>query len=351
MAPFNSSTRAGLATLPSPTTICCFSTIGAPPATPTITNNGTLQFVNASTAGNATITNNNLLFFNDRSSADNAAITSNNVLEFSNSSTAGTATITNNSILQFFNSSTGGNGTITNNGTLQLFDTSRAGTAIITNNNLLTFSNASTPGNATIITNAAGATLFLANSTAGNARLIANIGGAVDFSGTAGRAGDKDVSAGSIEGAGNYELGGNTLTVGSNDLSTTVSGVIRDGGVSGGTGAALVKVGTGTLTLTGTNTYTGSTTINAGTLQLGNGGATGSIIDNVVDNGVFAINRSDIVIFSSTISGTGSFQQIGPGTTIFTGRQHLYRRHHDQRRHAAARQWWHHRIDPRQCRQ
>ena len=37
--------------------------------------------------------------------------------------------------------------------------------------------------------------------------------------------------------------------------------------------------------LTGANTYTGGTTITAGTLQLGNGGTTGSIAGNVVNNG------------------------------------------------------------------
>ncbi len=56
-------------------------------------------------------------------------------------------------------------------------------------------------------------------------------------------------------------LGTNTLSVGSNNLSTTVSGMIS------GTGGSLNKVGTGTLTLSGTNTYTGGTTITAGTLQ------------------------------------------------------------------------------------
>ena len=73
-------------------------------------------------------------------------------------------------------------------------------------------------------------------------------------------------TAGSFEGAGRFNLGSKTLTVGGNDLSTTVSGVIADGGISGGTGGALVKIGTGTLTLSGTNTYTGGTTINGGTL-------------------------------------------------------------------------------------
>jgi len=61
-------------------------------------------------------------------------------------------------------------------------------------------------------------------------------------------------------------LGSNQLTVGSNNLSTTVSGEIQDGGSFGGSGASLVKVGTGTLTLSGNNSYTGATTISAGTL-------------------------------------------------------------------------------------
>jgi len=71
---------------------------------------------------------------------------------------------------------------------------------------------------------------------------------------------------GSIEGSGNYFLGSKTLTVGGNNLSTTVSGVIQDGGIDGGVGGSLTKIGTGTLTLTGTNTYTGATTVNAGSL-------------------------------------------------------------------------------------
>lgn len=73
---------------------------------------------------------------------------------------------------------------------------------------------------------------------------------------------------GSIEGAGTYNLGANTLIVGLNGLSTTVSGTINDGGASGGTGASLVKLGAGTLILSGDNTYTGLTAILAGKLQL-----------------------------------------------------------------------------------
>src|SRR5205085_1377573 len=61
--------------------------------------------------------------------------------------------------------------------------------------------------------------------------------------------------------------------------------------------------------------------ISAGTLQLGNGGTTGSIVGNVVDNGIFAINRSNAFVYNGVISGTGAFQQIGTGTTTLTAVQ------------------------------
>ena len=70
--------------------------------------------------------------------------------------------------------------------------------------------------------------------------------------------------------------------------------------------------------LTGANTYSGGTTIAAGTLQLGDGGTTGSIVGNVVDNGTLAFDRSDAVTFPGAISGTGSVSQIGPGSTTLT---------------------------------
>jgi len=53
-------------------------------------------------------------------------------------------------------------------------------------------------------------------------------------------------------------------------------------------------------------------------LQLGDGGANGSIVGNVTNNGTFAINRSDTFTFDGVISGSGAFQQNGAGTTIFT---------------------------------
>ncbi|WP_186766986.1 autotransporter domain-containing protein [Devosia ginsengisoli] len=82
--------------------------------------------------------------------------------------------------------------------------------------------------------------------------------------------------------------------------------------------STLVKNDHGALILTGNNSYTGGTTIVGGTLQLGNGGATGSIAGDVLNDGVLAFDSSDTLTFSGAISGSGAVQQIGPGTTILT---------------------------------
>jgi outer membrane autotransporter protein len=84
-----------------------------------------------------------------------------------------------------------------------------------------------------------------------------------------------------------------------------------------GTGT-LTKQNTGTLTFTGANTYTGSTTISAGTLQLGNGGASGSIVGDVTDNATLSFNRSDGYTFGGIISGSGALEQNGTGSTTLT---------------------------------
>lgn len=107
--------------------------------------------------------------------------------------------------------------------------------------------------------------------------------------------------------------------------TVTNNGLVRftqpDVGTYAGTisgSGALDKTGPGTTILTGTNSYAGGTTITAGTLQLGAGGTTGSILGNVINNGMLAFNRADIVTFAGTISGTGSLAQIGMGTTVLT---------------------------------
>jgi fibronectin-binding autotransporter adhesin len=77
---------------------------------------------------------------------------------------------------------------------------------------------------------------------------------------------------GSLSGTGSVVLqnsNGTQLTIGyTNNLNSTFSGSISE--ATSGEGS-VVKAGTGTLILTGTNTYTGTTTINGGTLELDNG--------------------------------------------------------------------------------
>lgn len=283
----------------------------------TINNSLVLHFYDSSSAGTATLANTGYVYFNNSSSAAGARITNNGIsIQFADASTAANALITNNSLLYFTNGSTAGNAVIANSssGDLRFYDNTSAANATITNGQYLYFNDASTAGNATITNNAM--LYFYATATGGQARIINNSGAFVDFSGST--AGD-NLGVGSIEGAGLVELGSNRVFLGSNNLSTTISGAIQDGGLSGGTGGALTKVGTGTLTLTGVDTYTGGTTISAGTLQLGGGGTTGSIVGDIIDNALLAINRSNTDTLSGSISGIGAVQILGTGNTILTG--------------------------------
>lgn len=166
----------------------------------------------------------------------------------------GSATIINNSFMQLHNSSSAGAASITSNFGLYFWDTSSAGSANITTTSAVEFFNNSSPGNAAIT-----ATGPLAG---------------VRFDFTSGLNGDYKLTVGSIAGDGTFDIGHNQLTVGSNNFSTTVSGLITDGGF--GANGSLVKTGTGTLTLTGANTYTGGTTITDGILQVGHNSAVGT---------------------------------------------------------------------------
>ncbi len=88
--------------------------------------------------------------------------------------------------------------------------------------------------------------------------------------------------------------------------------------VIGGAGA-VIKTGAGTVVLSGASTYTGGTTISAGALQIGNGGTTGSITGNVVNDATLIFNRSDATSFGGLISGSGAVVKNGAGTLTLSG--------------------------------
>ena len=109
-----------------------------------------------------------------------------------------------------------------------------------------------------------------------------------------------------------------TLTVNASGDITLATGV-NGTGIAGAGG--MIKVGTGTLYLTGDNSYEGGTTINAGTLQIGNGGSAGTLgSGNVTNDSSLVFNRSDSAYsVGNAISGSGSVVNNGTGTITLSG--------------------------------
>jgi fibronectin-binding autotransporter adhesin len=127
--------------------------------------------------------------------------------------------------------------------------------------------------------------------------------------------GDTDTSS-----AASWTLTGSNLTLaGTTPPTITVNalGTAKTATISATVAgsAGLTKSGDGTLILTGTSSYSGTTTISGGTLQIGNGGTTGTVGGGAVANdGSFVINRSDDLSISSAITGSGSLTKQGTGT-------------------------------------
>jgi autotransporter-associated beta strand protein len=127
-------------------------------------------------------------------------------------------------------------------------------------------------------------------------------------------------------GSGNLTFGSTTsASLGGARTFNVLNSSTRFNGALTGSGDSLAKTGAGTLILAGNNTYTGATTINAGTLQIGAGGTSGRLNANspITTNATLAFNRSNSIVqgadFSGTIAGTGAVAQIGTGTLTLNG--------------------------------
>jgi autotransporter-associated beta strand protein len=270
------------------------------------TNSALTVFNNTSTAASSTITSSSSAktIFNNSATAGASSITNNagGSAVFNTSSTASTATITNNSqgTTAFNNNSTAASATITDkaNGTTSFNDTTTAGSATINNtaNGNLRFFGSATAGNATIANS--GTVTFNVTSDGGTAT-INSTGGKLDISSSAG------IGLGALNGTGTVTLGNENLDLGAGNLGSNFSGVISDTG-----GGSLTKQGTGLVVLSGANTYAGGTTVNAGTLQVGNATALGATTGALAVNG----GTLDLNGFSVTVGALSG----SPGGTITT---------------------------------
>ena len=250
----------------------------------------------------------------------NATTSSQNLFTVKGASTAGG----NNASMNFLDFASAGEGTFVNEG----------GTVSGASGGQTIFFTNSQAGNATLISEGGqtagalgGLIQFLAQTNAAGATLVANggvdggAGGLIQFfassagdtarvevfgNGTLDVSAHKGMSVGSIEGDGLILLAANKFTVGGNGLSTVFSGMIKEGGASGG---SIAKTGPGNLTLAGASTYTGGTIVSQGSLVVANtsGSATGT---GAVSVNAGTIGGSGIISGLLTIgtgSGTGAF--------------------------------------------
>jgi fibronectin-binding autotransporter adhesin len=113
-----------------------------------------------------------------------------------------------------------------------------------------------------------------------------------------------------------------TLTPGDLIINNTTAPYLftGTGKISGSTG--LTKTGSGTAIIdnTGTNDFVGQLVISAGTLQIGNNDAAGSLpsVGSWDDEGSLAFNRTDNLQLSQVVSGAGSLAQNGSGKVSIT---------------------------------
>ena len=155
--------------------------------------------------------------------------------------------------------------------------------------------------------NSGGTLLLGQGDTIGDSRAVTVNGGTFNLGGFADSMGVVTLISGTIT---NGTLAGSAYNL----QSGTVSAVMAN---RGGVGITLTKDTTNTVILTGANTYTGGTVINAGTLQIGNGGTTGTLGSGALtNNGTLAVNRSDTFWLSNSISGTGQLVQNGGYTLL-----------------------------------
>jgi autotransporter-associated beta strand protein len=130
-------------------------------------------------------------------------------------------------------------------------------------------------------------------------------------------AGTLQIGASGRLGGGSYagNLTNNAAFIYSGTNNQTLSGIIS------GTGALTQNNSSSTLTLSGNNTYTGATTINAGTIEIGAAGRLGggSYSGNIANSGTLIYSGTNNQTLSGIISGIGALTQNAASTLTLSG--------------------------------
>lgn len=320
---------------------------------------GVTLFLDHSSAGSATVTSNGAASALGGPPGEGATFAAGMTI-FDNNADAGTSTLIANGgasggsggTIRFTGTATGGTASVqlNGNGVLELFglttpsltigSLSGAGNVYLGANNLTVgANNASTTFSGVIADGGNPGETGSPTTTGGSVTKTGT--GTLTLTGTNTYTGGTTISGGFINfnalgnfGSGTITLDGGGLQWASGstvDVSPQLAALGASGGTldtngnnvslaTGLTGAgALTKIGKGTLTLAGASTYSGGTTISDGTLTLGNGGTSGSITGDVVNNSAFVFNRSDNVTYAGNISGTGTLTLTGAGNVALTG--------------------------------
>ncbi|EJS4185833.1 fibronectin-binding autotransporter adhesin ShdA [Salmonella enterica] len=149
----------------------------------------------------------------------------------------------------------------------------------------------------------------LENTLSGSGALVKTGTGELTLSGDNSYFGDTTITGGTLTadhadslGTGDIDNSG-VLQVGEGELENTLSG-----------SGALVKTGTGELTLSGDNTYSGGTTITGGTLTADHADSLGTGV--IANSGVLQVGEGEL---ENTLSGSGSLVKTGTGELTLSG--------------------------------